>query len=251
MSIEIAFRINEEIKQRLISKSKDLGINLSELIRTILRNSRVFKYDVNKIKELTSSIKCNHDFNSRVYVQIDSMLVSKLNAILDLTKLKLSLIMRLIIDLDNTEIMDSSYLDKCLTMLYSIGLQINQTAYQLNLDNIKKVIGYTSYKVAESRLKNIGHRLHVVDSFLNEFLYDDEYELILLINKNLKLAYLFQLSSITNNLQQILFRLEKDFLAKIISESLFNELLIIAKDTNTIIQTIRSNFDIFIGDKIK
>ena len=239
MSSEIAFRLDNFSKEYLKSKSKSLNISLSELVRIILTNNKLFNYDSNKIMSLKNKDNSNQNFEARLYVQINEQLLSKINNITMNTKLSISEVMRIMINLDNTELADKEYMDNCGLKLRSIGLQLNQIAHQLNADSLRKVIGYTSYTVVTSRLQNTLSLMNGLILLIKNYPVEELDDVVILINKVDKWNWLFNIAAIINNLNQINKRLELDYMNRLITNAQFNKVFLEIEKVNLTIANIQ------------
>lgn len=216
---KITFRVDEKTRLLLESKSSLLGIGHSSLIRKILEFTSVLSLSNLVSSKLKSKNKLDHKFCIKVplekYLILEDFMIR--------TKINLSQLMRLIICQDNTEIADTQQFNECLNLIYPLGILINQIAYQLNLDNIKSMIGYDSYNIVNSRLQVF---LRSADNIISLIKYSDT------VNKsavtlhpkiNIR-AWIAQTYPIKNNLNQIYLRLQEDHLKKIVSDFIFNEI---------------------------
>ena len=155
------------------------------------------------------------------------------------TKLSISEVMRIMINLDNTELADKEYMDNCGLKLRSIGLQLNQIAHQLNADSLRKVIGYTSYTVVTSRLQNTLSLMNGLILLIKNYPVEELDDVVILINKVDKWNWLFNIAAIINNLNQINKRLELDYMNRLITNAQFNKVFLEIEKVNLTIANIQ------------
>lgn len=216
---KITFRIDQKSRLLLESKSKLLGLGHSSLILKILEFTSVLSLSNLESSMLKSKNKLDQKFCVKVplskYLLLEDFMIR--------TRISLSQLMRLIIYQDNTEVADEQQFNECLNLIYPLGVLINQIAYQLNLDNIKSMIGYESYTVVNSRLQVV---LRSADNIIILIKYSDALNnsVVTLHSKINIRAWIVQTYPIKNNLNQIYLRLQEDNLKKIVSDLMFNEI---------------------------
>lgn len=240
---KITFRIDQKSRLLLESKSQLLGLGLSTLIRKLLEITSVLSLtELNQSQQHTKD-KLDHKFCIKIsidkYLLLEEFIIKK--------RINLSQLMRLIIYQDNTKIADEQQVNECLNLIYPLGVLINQIAYQLNIDNIKSMIGHESYTVATSRLQMV---LRNADNIINLIKYSDSLNnSVVTLHPKINIrAWLAQTYPIKNNLNQIYLRLQDDHFKKIVSDSMFREISEKLEVCNKKLQTIISSVKIKVRD---
>lgn len=216
---KISFRISDQYKDYITQKSDILNISTSDLIRTLIEHDKVLNLELNNLNNVKN---ITGKFNNEISFKINSERYKYLKSLSVKLNVTLSVILRLIIANDQTEIFETEYLNECLKQLYPFSVLINNIAHQLNSDSFTAVINIQSYMVAYSRL---GMAQRLSDNILSLFKYYPEVCNVdnLLIKKNDLRIWIGKLHKIDNNINQISKRLNYDLYDGIINIETFNQ----------------------------
>ena len=226
-------RISKELKNSLTKKASEAGLTDSEFIRIMLNE----EFDITKL--INNYKNDNIELSSKIRCRILEYKYNELESLCNQNNITISLLIRLLIKVDDYEVNKNKYLHICEYELIRSGKKLNEIAYELNKKNLSSNIHENDYNIVIARLIEPFLIANNIQTLLKNPPHITSTEVKTLYNKTTQLSWASHIYRITNNVRQIFTRCLSDFNDNIISINLYNE---IVKALHSLIQIYENIF---------